>query len=73
MHPSVEHGSALFTAARLNSHSECHPLDGVTQTYFLFDEEPRKPNLKRLAFRLLPTIRVIRGGPFLLHDAFLGL
>jgi hypothetical protein len=72
--PSVERRSALFAAAaRLDPHGVCDALDGVAQTYFLFDEESRKPNPMRLTLRLLSAIRAIYGCFFLVHDGFFRL
>jgi hypothetical protein len=74
MHPSVESGGAFFAAAAgLNPHGVRDALDGVSEADFLVDEETRKPNPMRLAWRLLPTIWVISSCLLLLHDPFLRL
>ena len=42
MHPSVERRGALFTAAAgPDPYGVRDAIDGVAQTYFLLDEEPR--------------------------------
>jgi hypothetical protein len=71
MHPSVERrGALLASAAGLNSHGVGDSLDGVSQTYFLLDEEPRKTNVMRVRLGFLP---VILGCFFPVHDTLLPL
>jgi hypothetical protein len=71
MHPSVERRGTFFTAtAGLEPHGIRGSLDGVAETCFFLDEEPRQTNTMRLGLGFIPVILSCLC-PF--HDALLAM